>query len=298
VSFVVALEDSFGGRFAVSKKEEKLGRNPAGTGSGPGLAVPDPEAGSMASLLTALITLACLCAGTILGSLIRSRLPDHHLRDDSKEVIKMASGMIATLVALVIGLLVSSSKSSYDQASSGVTQIGAKIIVLDRALGRYGPETKAIRERMREGIAASIERLWPTGRGLKPSLAAVEQTSMDGVQDMIVELAPRDEARRALRSYSLQTCSELVHSRWLMIEQAQTALPAVFLGMLIFWLTVLFASLGLLAPRNVTTWCCLFVCAVSMAGAIYLILEMNRPLEGAVQISPAPLQKALTVIGK
>jgi hypothetical protein len=89
-----------------------------------------------------------------------------------------------------------------------------------------------------------------------------------------------------------------VHSRWLMIEQAQTTLPTVFLGMLIFWLTVLFASLGLLAPRNVTTWCCLFVCAVSMAGAIYLILEMNRPLEGAVQISPAPLQKALTVIGK
>ena len=99
----------------------------------------------MASLFTALITLACLCTGTILGSLIRSRLPDHHLRDDSRDVIKMASGMIATLVALVIGLLVSSSKSTYDQASAGVTQIGAKAIVLDRVLERYGPETKAIR---------------------------------------------------------------------------------------------------------------------------------------------------------
>jgi Protein of unknown function (DUF4239) len=252
----------------------------------------------MASLFTALITLACLCAGTILGSLIRSRLPDHHLRDDSKDIVKTASGIIATLVALVIGLLVSSSKASYDQASSGVTQIGAKIILLDRALGRYGPETKAIRERMREGIASSIERLWPTGRDLKPSLAAVEQTSMDDVQDMIVQLAPQDEARRAIRSQSLEICSELAHSRWLMIEQAQTTPPTVFLGMLIFWLTVLFASLGLLAPRNVTTWCCLFVCAVSMAGAIYLILEMNHPLEGAVQISPAPLRKALTVIGK
>ena len=68
--------------------------------------------------------------------------------------------------------------------------------------------------------------------------------------------------------------------------------------MLIFWLTVLFASLDLLAPHNGTIWFCLFVCAVSMAGAIYLILEMNRPLEGAVQISPAPLLKALAVIGK
>jgi hypothetical protein len=180
-----------------------------------------------------------------------------------------------------------------------MTQIGAKVILLDRALERYGPETKAIRGRMREGITASIERLWPTGRGLKPSLTATEQESvMDDVLGMIAQLMPQDETRRAIRSHCLGTCSELVHWRWLMIEQAQTALPTAFLGMLIFWLTVLFSSLGLLAPRNVTTWSCLFVSAVSMAGAIYLILEMNRPLEGAVQISPAPLQKALSVIGK
>jgi hypothetical protein len=253
----------------------------------------------MASLLTSLITLACLCAGTIFGSLIRWRLPDQHLRDDSKDLVKAASGMIATLVALVIGLLVSSSKSSYDQASSGVTQMGAKLILLDRALVRYGPETRAIRDRMRETIATSIEQLWPTDRSLKSSLAAVEQgKGMDDVQEMIMQLAPRDEAHRAIRAYSLETCVALAQLRWLMIEQAQTRLPTVFLGMLIFWLTVLFASLGLLAPRNVTTWSCLFVCAVSMAGAIYLIIEMNHPLEGAVQISPTPLQKALSMIGK
>src|SRR5262249_24611350 len=108
----------------------------------------------------------------------------------------------------------------------------------------------------------------------------------------------QDDRRRALRSHSLETCRELVLSRWLMVEQAQATLPMVFLGILIFWLMVLFASLGLLAPRNVTTGCCRFVCAVSMAGAIYVILEMNRPLEGAVQISPAPLQKALSLVGK
>jgi hypothetical protein len=112
-----------------------------------------------------------------------------------------------------------------------------------------------------------------------------------------LQLAPQDEAHQILRSHAVTTCIELAHSRWLIIEQAQTTLPVAFLGMLIFWLTVLFASLGLLAPRNATTWCCIFICAVSMAGAIYLIMEMNRPLEGAVQISPAPLRKALSVIG-
>jgi hypothetical protein len=252
----------------------------------------------MASLFTAFITLGSLCAGALFGSLIRNRLPDHHLRDDSRDVIKMAAGMIATLVALVIGLLVTSSKSTYDQASGGVTQIGAKVIILDRVLDRYGPETKAIRKRIKDGIANTIEQLWPAG-GLNPSLAAIEQpTGMDEVHDMILQLAPQDEAHRILRSHAVTTCIELANSRWLIIEQAQTTLPIAFLGMLIFWLTVLFASLGLLAPRNATTWGCILVCAVSMAGAIYLILEMNRPLEGAVQISPAPLRKALSVIGE
>jgi hypothetical protein len=253
----------------------------------------------MGSLITATITLAALCAGTVLGSLIRSRVPEQHLLEESRDVLKMASGMIATLVALVIGLLVSSSKSSYDQASAGVTQIGAKVIVLDRLLARYGPETREIRGRMSEVIANSIERLWSSNGGMNPSLASIEQsTKMDDVHDMIAQLEPKDETHRILRSNALVTSMDLAQFRWLIIEQAQTTLPVAFLGMLIFWLTVLFASLGLLAPRNLTTWCSLFVCALSMAGAIYLILEMNRPLEGAVQISPAPLQKALSVIGK
>jgi hypothetical protein len=252
----------------------------------------------MASLFTALITLASLRAGTILGSLMRSRLPEQHLRDDSRDVIKTASGMIATLAALVIGLLVSSSKSTYDQASSNVTQIGAKMILLNRTLERYGPETKAIRDRIRDGIATSVDQLWPV-HGKNPSLTAIEQArGMDDVHDLIVQLAPQDEMHRILRSHALATWVELAQARWLIIEQAQNTLPTAFLAMLIFWLTVLFASLGLLAPRNGTTWSCLFICAVSMAGAIYLILEMNRPLEGAVQISPAPLQKALSVIGR
>jgi hypothetical protein len=252
----------------------------------------------MASQIAALITMTCLCTGTVLGTLMRIRLPEQHLKDDSRDVIKTASGMIATLVALVIGLLVSSSKATYDQAGANVTQIGAKVILLNRMLERYGPETKPIRGRIREGIAASVDQLWPTNGG-NSNLTAIEQaTSMDDVHDLVVQLEPKDELHRILRTQALSTWLELMQVRWLVIEQAQNSLPVAFLAMLIFWLTVLFAMLGLLAPRNATTWGCLFICAVSMAGAIYLILEMNRPLEGAVQISPAPLRKAISVIGR
>jgi hypothetical protein len=251
----------------------------------------------MTSLVTTLIALACMGAGMLLGSFLRRRLPDQHLRDDSKDVVKTASGMIATLVAMVIGLLVSSAKSSYDQANAGVTQAGAKIILLDRLLRRYGPDAAEIRGRMRESVAASIDRIWPGASGLKGGTAALERSSgLEDILEMIRRLAPKDAVSRSIQSQAFADCKDLSESRWLMIEQAETKTPTVFLVMLIFWLAVLFTGLGLLAPGNATTYFCLSICAASMAGAILLILEMNRPMEGKIRVSPAPLQKALSVI--
>jgi hypothetical protein len=251
----------------------------------------------MTPLITTLITVAALCGGGHLGSFLRERLPDQHFHDESREVIKAASGMIATLVALVIGLLVSSAKSSFDQANDGLTQAGAKLILLERTLSHYGQEAMPIRVRMRDSIKGVIERLWPSGSTPKEGMEAVEKnTQFDELQDLIQQLSPKDEMRRSIKAQALQTCNDLGQSRWLMIEKAQTTLPTPFLVMLIFWLTVLFTSLGLLAPRNLTTVACLFVCALSMAGAILLMMEMNRPFDGLIQASPAPLLKAVSVM--
>lgn len=251
----------------------------------------------MPSLVTTLIALACMGAGVLLGSFLRLRLPDQHLRDDSKDVVKTATGMIGTLVALVIGLLVSAANASFDQANAGVTQAGAKIILLDRLLVRYGPATAEIRSRLRQSVAASIERVWPITAGPKGGVGAIEEgTALEDIQEIIRQLAAKDEMSRSIQSQAFDVCKGLSESRWLMIEQAQTPTPAVFLVMLIFWLTVLFTGLGMLAPGNATTYFCLAICAVSMAGAILLILEMNRPMEGMIRVSPAPLYKALSVI--
>jgi hypothetical protein len=253
----------------------------------------------MTPLAVAVITIAFVSAGWFSGSFLRDRIPEHHLADESRDVVKTASGMIATLVALIIGLLVSSAKSSFDQANDGIMQAGTKVILLDRALSRYGSETMPIRGRLKEVVQWAVDRLWPSRRGAKEGVAALERgTGIDEVQDMIERLAPNDEAHRNIKTQALQTCQEVMQSRWLMIEHAQTTLPPPLLVMLIFWLTVLFASLGLLARRNATTISCLFVCAVSMAGAIFLLLEMNRPFQGMIEASPAPLLKAISVIAR
>jgi hypothetical protein len=253
----------------------------------------------VSSLGIAFITLACMLGGMLLGVLLRKFLPEHHTQDDSKDVMKTAAGMIATLVALIIGLLVSSAKSSFDTASASITQGGAKIITLDHLLARYGPEAKSIRELLRRSVAAGVERVWPSDHARKADLAGVEgATGMEDVYDKIRDLAPQNDAQQYLKSQALQMSADLMQSRWMVLEQSQNALPTAFLVVLVFWLAVLFASLGLLSPRNLTAITALFTCAVSMSGAIFLIMELNRPLEGSIKVSSAPLHKALSIIGK
>lgn len=253
----------------------------------------------MYSLIIALIVLACMLGGLLVGLILRSNLPDHHTQDDSKDVMKTAAGMMATLVALIIGLLVSSAKSSFDATSANITQGGAKIITLDRILSRYGPETKGIRDDLQRTIAAGVERIWPSDSTHQADLKWLEgATGMEDVYDKIRELAPQNESQQYLKSQALSLGGELMQSRWMMIEQSQNTLPTAFLLVLVFWLAVLFAGFGLLTPRNLTAISALSICAVSMAGAIFLIMELNRPLEGTIKVSSAPLQKAISIIDK
>lgn len=251
------------------------------------------------SLTIALISLACLSGGILLGAVLRAFLPEHHLRDDSKDVVKTAAALIATLAALVLGLLVSSAKSSFDTMNSGVTQAGAKIILLDRVLARYGPEAKGVRDLLRHEVSVTLERVWPEEKNKLDDLSTVEASKeIEGVHTGIRELSPQNESQKSIQSQALEISSDLQQTRWLLIEETQGTLPTALISILIFWLTVLYVSFGLFAPRNATTITALFICALSIAGSIFLIQELNRPVEGFIKISSAPLEKALHLIGK
>jgi hypothetical protein len=253
----------------------------------------------MSSSIIALISAACIFGGAMLGLWLRSRLPGHHLSTDSKDTIKLGAGMIATLSALILGLLVSSAKSSFDTVGSEVTQAAAKIIFLDHLLADYGPETKTAREQLRLNVAGGIQMIWPEEKTGSSGLSALEHAKgMDALSLKLHELVPATELQRQLLPQAQQLCDGLRQSRWLVIEQTQNALPTPFLVMLLFWLTMLHMSFGLFAPRNTTVILVLLVCALSVSGAIFLILDMNHPLSGVIKVSSAPMLKALEHLGQ
>jgi hypothetical protein len=253
----------------------------------------------MNSLTIGFISAGCIFGGVLLGMLLQRVLPQHHLASDSKDTVKVGAGMLATLTALVLGLLVSSAKSSFDAMNAGIAQAGAKIILLDHVLADYGPETKEVREQLRHTVASTIERIWPERKGGVGGLRALE--SVDAAKTMqakLRELTPKNDLQKSLLAQASQITSDVLQTRLLLMEGQQNALPTSFLVLLIFWLTGLFISFGLFAPRNGTVLAVLLICALSVSSAIFLVLEMDRPLDGFIKASNAPLRKAVELIGK
>jgi hypothetical protein len=253
----------------------------------------------MSSILIALIVFACTVVGMLLGMLLRRLVPDHHLKDESKDVLRTATGLIATLVALILALLVGSAKSSFDAMNTGLTQISAKAITLHRVLVRYGPESKDAQDLQRRTLAASVERIWPADKTKSADLAAVQAaTGAEDAYQRIQQLSPQTDAQRSLKAQALQIAADIQQARWLLIEQTQASVPMLFLVVMIFWLTVLYASFGLSAPPHATPIVALVISALSVSAAVFMILEMNHPLQGMMKVSSAPLQKALEVMGQ
>jgi len=248
----------------------------------------------VSAILVSAIVFACVMAGALVGAFLRSSLPAHHLSNESKDIIKIGTGLIATLVALVLGLLVASAKGSYDAKSEELKQGAAKVIVLDRDLRRLGSSAEQARQVLRRTVAFRVQAPWGEQDIQSSGEKASAQTgSLEEVEDDIRGLSFRSESERSLQTTALQLSSEHSQTRWLIAAQSGTAIAMPFIVVVVSWLAVIFASFGLLAPRNTTVWVVIALCALSVSASVFLILELDRPFGGIITLSKEPLRTAL-----
>src|SRR5262245_59704732 len=248
----------------------------------------------MSSITISLIVFACVFGGALLGLLLHAVLPHHHLTSETTDIVKVGMGFVGTMSALVLGLLVASAKNSYDTQSAELTQLSANIALLDRGLALYGPETKEARALLRDVLVRFHNQMWSKD-------AASRLTPPSGGEKLFEKLqglAPKNDAQRSLQSQALSVVVDMGKTRLLMHAQATGAVSVPLLVVLVLWLTVTFISIGLFAPFNATVVSSLFVSALSVSGAIFLILEMYTPYTGIVRISDVPLRAALVSLGR
>jgi hypothetical protein len=246
----------------------------------------------MRAFILAGIIFVLTLGGIWLGTLLRRTLPRHHLNEHAKDVVRLGVGLIAAIAALVLGLLIGAAKSSFDTQTTQINQITANLIMLDRVLEQYGPETRPVRRHVRNAVGHVADQLWRekqmTTTGSFRTNAAAEQ-----VYSEIHKLSPQNDVQRSLQSRAVQAINHLAQVRFMLFAETENFIPTPFLAILAFWLVIVFASYSMFSPLNMTLFTCLSLFAFSSSCAIFLILELGRPFTGLMMVSSAPLRTAL-----
>ena len=241
---------------------------------------------------------ACTFGAALLGMAVRRCLPDHHLLADSKDVVKLVVGLIATLVALVLGLLIASANGFYDTQRNELQTLSANIVNLDQMLFRYGPESRPTRTALRQSVVASHDRVWAAAGTPDVHPGAEGDASLTGFRDRLQALVPATDLQRHLLAQASGIADSIFAMRLLIFAQIGNSLAWPFLFILVFWVSFLFLGFGLLTEWNGTVAMALMVGSVAVASAIFLILEMNQPYTGLLRLSDAPLRQAIEQIGR
>jgi hypothetical protein len=244
----------------------------------------------MSSLGFFALAFVCPLAGAGIGMLLRKRLPADHLSRESTDVIKLAVGLMATLVALVLSLLVSSANTFRGNVAVEYKQALAGIVQLDQCLKAYGPQAGDIRALVRDVVGRSFQQHWRhEDFGARQAAETANLESMVEVQRRILSLEPRDATQKWFQSQALQLSHDVVRvSQFLANDQSTAELPMPILVVVLVCSALIFAIFSLFVQPNGTVVAAFVAAAMTIAAGMFLIIELNSPFGGVLELSSAP----------
>jgi Protein of unknown function (DUF4239) len=217
----------------------------------------------------------------------------------SRDLIRLGAGLLATLAALVIGLMIASAKNFYDSQSGNVRQLGTNVLLVDQLLAKYGPEAKPARSLLRETIPQATTRIWQENIRADPGRSTfVVSEAGERFYSAVEALKPSTDEQRSLKSRLVQMTTDLARTRLLIFTQSDNAIPMPFFIVLVFWLTAIFGSFCLFAEVKAIVIASVLVFALSVSSALFLIVDLSHPFEGLMQISDHHLRVVLPELDK
>jgi hypothetical protein len=236
---------------------------------------------------------AVILLGTFAGWAIGKRLPEDHLSTDTRSVVSVSMAVVGTLSALVLGLLISNANTAFSERNREITVLSANILRLDQALRSYGPEADDARKLLQQYAERKTDDLFPEhqSNAVQTDDPATYRVLVR-LENSVLALQPSDARGKWWLQQALTLAANMGNTRWLLVEQSGQGTPKAFLALVTFWLTLLFASFGLFAPRNSTSLIALALCALAVSGGVEMILEFENPFGGIVHLSPWAMRYA------
>ncbi len=262
--------------------------------------VPPEVCLNMNTVATSIVVFGSTFGGALLGMYIRTRLPDHHLGEKTAEVVRLGMALMGTMTAMLLGLQLDSAKDHFNAVSDKLSEASGNIILLDRTLAHYGPEAQPIRKVLKVNTERVLEEVWPSAPNRRPTTLenVGKEEALYAFLQTLGTLTPPTEAQKSLKSHAIDLAFTTGQIRWLITAQQANTAPVAIIVVLVCWLTIIFTSFGLFAPRNTTVTVSFLLCAASIAAAVFLLLELYTPFSGVIRVSSAPLRTAVALIGR
>jgi hypothetical protein len=250
----------------------------------------------MVPLVIGIVAFVLISAGGFAGWMLKKLLPEQHLTEETKDLVSVSTAVVATVSALVLGLLISNANSSFIRLGGEVTTLSAEILRLDRILLRYGSDARPARDVLRQYAKQKTADMFPA----YPSMPQLGNPStyelLQRLEDMLLALRPATTRDQWWLGQAMTLASKIGESRWRIAQQVGQGTPKAFVALLVFWLALLFASFGLFAPHNLTSAVILTLCALAVAGAVAMFLELEQGFGRMIHISPKAMSLAVELL--
>jgi hypothetical protein len=250
----------------------------------------------MRDVLVGLIVFACLVAASLGSRALYERIPERHRAAETESVVRLFASFFVVMTSLVIGLMLNQARNTLESTDKSVHAYAVQLILFDRALRQYGvEETTGARRALLAYTQQAARRMGQSDPAIS---SATAESMLRDTLEAVRKLQPADDARADLKTELERRFSHIYEMRWSLVEQSEGTVPTALMVMVTLWLILIFASYGFRAPNNVFVVASFLVSSLLIAGAMYLILDMDVPFDGLIQVSPAPLERVVAELSR
>ena len=250
----------------------------------------------MRDVVVGLIVLVCLLAASLGSRALYERIPERHRIAETEAVVRLFASFFVVMTSLVISLMLNQARNTLESADKGVHAYAVQLILFDRAMRHYGVDETA--EARRALLAYTQQAARRMGQSDPAISSATAESLLRDTIEAVRKLRPADTEHVKIQEELERRYSAIYEMRWSLVEQSEGTVPTALLVMVTLWLILIFASYGFRAPKNSFVAASFLVSSLLIAGAIYLILDMDVPFQGLIQVSPAPLEHVVAELSR
>lgn len=246
----------------------------------------------MESIWIAVAAFVCLLSAALLMMHLYPRLSARHRDEETNTVVRLVANIFVVMTSLVFGLLINSAKNTYEGIDADYHAYATSLIIFERSLQTYGEDAQDTRNHLIFYVDQAVANPFRGDESMQHRTSNAVQL-LDNIGSALADVVPEDRYHETMLTGLRQQYHTIIEQRWKIVEQSEGAIPGPLIGMLIAWMTLIYASFGYRAPHNPMVVAMFTVSALLIAASVYLVLDMDIPFSGIIQISDLPLQKAL-----